>query len=84
METCTDPDATASSHATPHPLRQLHSKPAKHAWLRELGIVLGFYYIYQTIRSLANVAGVISVGIAGKQTITSTEWPTSARHRFSS
>ncbi len=58
METCTDPDATASSHATPHPLRHLHSKPAKHAWLRELGIVLGFYYVYQTIRSLANVAGV--------------------------
>jgi len=58
METCADLDPAAPSHAKPHPLRQLHSKPAKHAWLREVGIVLGFYYVYQTIRSLANVAGV--------------------------
>jgi len=58
METCADLDAVAQQHAKPHPLRHRHSKPAKHAWLREVGIVLGFYYVYQTIRSLANVAGV--------------------------
>ena len=31
--------------------------PQRHAWLREIGIVLGFYYVYQTIRSLADVPG---------------------------
>ena len=58
METCADLDPVAPTHAAPHPLRHRHSKPVKHAWLREVGIVLGFYYVYQTIRSLANVAGV--------------------------
>ena len=60
METCADLETAAPPHAKPHPLRRRHSKPAKHAWLREVGIVLGFYYVYQTIRSLANVAGVKS------------------------
>jgi hypothetical protein len=58
MKTCADLDAAAPPPTTPHPLRHRHSKPPKHAWLREVGIVLGFYYVYQTIRSLANVAGV--------------------------
>ena len=58
MKTCADLDSVAPLHAKPHPFRHRHSKPAKHAWLREVGIVLGFYYVYQTIRSLANVAGV--------------------------
>ena len=58
METYADIESVAPSHAKPHPLRHRHSKPARHAWLREVGIVLGFYYVYQTIRSLANVAGV--------------------------
>ncbi|MGB8862433.1 MAG: phosphatase PAP2 family protein [Ilumatobacteraceae bacterium] len=59
METCADVETAAPPHARhlpPHALR--HPKPAKHAWLRELGIVLGFYYVYQTIRSLADVGGV--------------------------
>ena len=60
METCADVETAAPPHAKPHPFRRRHSKPAKHAWLREVGIVLGFYYVYQTIRSLANVAGVKS------------------------
>ncbi len=58
METCAATELAAPSHAPPHALRHRHSKPAKHAWLREVGIVLGFYYIYQTIRSLADVGGV--------------------------
>jgi len=28
--------------------------PARHGWLRETAIVFGFYYVYQTIRSLAD------------------------------
>ena len=35
-----------------------HGRPARHAWIREVGIVLGFYYVYQTVRSLADVPGV--------------------------
>lgn len=63
METCAEPEAGApphspSTHPAPHALRQLNSRPPKHAWLREVGIVLGFYYVYQTIRSLADVSGV--------------------------
>jgi hypothetical protein len=62
METCADLDADAPPemppHAPPHPVRRRHPKPPKHGWLRELGIVLGFYYVYQTIRSLADVGGV--------------------------
>lgn len=58
METCADLNSAAPPPSKPHPLRHRHSKPAKHAWLREVGIVLGFYYVYQTIRSLANVSGV--------------------------
>lgn len=61
METCADPEGDAPEKPTrtpPHALRHRHPKPPKHAWLRELGIVLGFYYVYQTIRSLADVGGV--------------------------
>jgi hypothetical protein len=32
-------------------------RPSRHAWIRELAIVLGFYYVYQTIRSLADLSG---------------------------
>jgi len=53
METCADSDTDA-----PSPAGIVHPKPARHAWLRELGIVLGFYYVYQTIRSLADLGGV--------------------------
>ena len=33
-------------------------RPSRHAWIREVAIVLGFYYIYNSIRSLADVGGV--------------------------
>lgn len=33
---------------------QVPSAPARHGWLREAAIVFGFYYVYQTIRSLAD------------------------------
>jgi hypothetical protein len=32
--------------------------PQRYAWLRETAIILGFYYVYQTIRSLADHPGV--------------------------
>ncbi len=62
METCADIEGDAPpempERTPPHALRHRHPRPPKHAWLRELGIVLGFYYVYQTIRSLADVGGV--------------------------
>jgi membrane-associated phospholipid phosphatase len=46
-ETGAAPDAAASTTVT----------PPRHAWLKEAGIVVGFYYVYQTIRSLADYHG---------------------------
>lgn len=33
-------------------------RPSRHAWIREFAIVIGFYYVYNSIRSLADVGGV--------------------------
>lgn len=33
-------------------------RPPRYGWLRETAIVIGFYYVYQTIRSLADHGGV--------------------------
>jgi hypothetical protein len=33
-------------------------RPRKYGWLREIGIVVGFYYVYETVRSLADHAGI--------------------------
>jgi len=30
-------------------------RPSRHAWIREVAIVVGFYYVYNAIRSLADV-----------------------------
>ncbi len=38
--------------------QQTVAGPARFAWLREAAIILGFYYVYQTIRSLADHPGV--------------------------
>lgn len=56
METCAETESDAPS-TTPEPAAVPH-KAARHAWIREVGVVLGFYYVYQTIRSLADVGGV--------------------------
>ena len=34
------------------------SSSSRFGWLRETAIVIGFYYVYQTIRSLADHGGV--------------------------
>ncbi|MDO8389206.1 MAG: phosphatase PAP2 family protein [Actinomycetota bacterium] len=46
------PEATTSS---PEAIR-----PPRHGWLREAALVFGFYYVYQTIRSLADHGNVRS------------------------
>jgi len=33
-------------------------RPKKYRWLREIGVVVGFYYVYETVRSLADHAGI--------------------------
>ncbi len=56
MEVCADvgtPSPGVSPDSAP-----AGSRPAPHAWVRETFIVLGFYYVYQTIRSLADHGGV--------------------------
>jgi hypothetical protein len=55
MKTWEDTDTDVS---TMPPTESPVHKPHRHAWLRELGIVLGFYYVYQTVRSLADLPGV--------------------------
>ncbi len=72
METCADTKPGAPTHQ-PHVRRHRHSKPARHAWLREIGIVLGFYYVYQTIRSLADVPGVKNRAIGNATWIVAAE-----------
>lgn len=53
-------DGTETDAPSSPPVAEAPLKAHRHAWLRELGIVLGFYYVYQTIRSLADVPGVKS------------------------
>jgi hypothetical protein len=49
-----DPDQPGPDHAhAAAPVR-----PRRFGWLREGGLVLGFYYVYQTIRSIANHGNV--------------------------
>lgn len=43
-------DATSRHAAT---RRADQTRPSRHGWLREAALVLGFYYVYQTVRSLA-------------------------------
>ena len=50
-----DTAAPARIGELPHPAAR---RPARHAWIREIAIVLGFYYVYNAIRSLADVGGV--------------------------
>ena len=70
MKTWDDTETDASSLPSPEgvPL-----KPHRHAWLRELAIVLGFYYVYQTIRSLADVPGVSNRAQANARLLVSAE-----------
>lgn len=56
METCAETETDAPS-PTQEPAQGPRKAP-RHAWIREVGVVLGFYYVYQTIRSLADVGGV--------------------------
>jgi hypothetical protein len=53
MTTASEVSATDASAPT---LRS--SAPGKFGWLKETAIVVGFYYVYQTIRSLADHGGV--------------------------
>ncbi len=36
------------------PLAPSAARPTRYGWIREAAIILGFYYVYQTIRSLAD------------------------------
>jgi small-conductance mechanosensitive channel len=47
-------------------------KPSKYAWLREVAIVLGFYYIYEGVRSFADRAGITNVAYANARRLV--EW----------
>jgi hypothetical protein len=73
MELCADTDVAAHPEEQRRALGHRRSKPARHAWLREVGIVLGFYYVYQTIRSLADVGGVKNRAIGNADWIVSAE-----------
>jgi PAP2 superfamily len=42
------------------PVTTAPTAPSRYGWLREVGIVIGFYYVYQTIRSLADRTGITS------------------------
>lgn len=44
-------------------------RPSRHAWLREAAIILGFYYVYQTIRSLADHPGVTTRAYANARSL---------------
>lgn len=47
-------------------------RPARWGWVREAAIVLGFYYVYQTIRSLADHGGVTTRAYANARRLV--EW----------
>jgi hypothetical protein len=38
-----------------------HGRPTRYSWLREVTIVVCFYYVYQTVRSLADHGGVTNL-----------------------
>ena len=42
------------------PLLAASPRPTRYGWIREAAIILGFYYVYQTIRSLADHGNVKS------------------------
>lgn len=48
-------------------------RPARWGWVREAAIVLGFYYVYQTIRSLADHGGVTTRAYANARRLVSWE-----------
>jgi len=47
-------------------------KPKKYAWLREVAIVLGFYYIYEGVRSFADRAGITNIAYGNARRLV--EW----------
>lgn len=49
---------TAAPVRSSEPPAAATRRPSRHAWIREVAIVLGFYYTYNSIRSLADVGGV--------------------------
>ena len=61
-------DGPGTTHARPEPEAETEPavssrdtvRPPRHGWLREAALVLGFYYVYQTIRSLADHGNVRS------------------------
>lgn len=62
-ETGADHDAAATTRVT----------PPRHAWLKEAGIVVGFYYVYQTIRSLADYHGARARAYSNQRHLVVTE-----------
>ena len=49
---------TSDAQTTAPPVADATVRPPRFGWLRETAIIVGFYYVYQTIRSLADHGGV--------------------------
>ncbi len=49
---------TSDVESPPQGMGEAAVRPPRYGWVRETAIVIGFYYVYQTIRSLADHGGV--------------------------
>jgi hypothetical protein len=58
VEVSTRPEDVAETAADPTPAASGRVRPRRFLWVREAALILAFYYVYQTIRSLANSGNV--------------------------